>query len=356
MINRIKNTLIKNILDPFKAKMFNRGTQSGSPSNLPTSGVVDFDPGNIQYFSGSKKKSGVHLQYPMEPREQEHYMLLDIVTRQASGAPPSQRAAGLVSRSAAPNITNRVANTNRFFGEGGGKIGMIPTGIGSARSVLHTIAIYMPQTLKFQFAADYGAAEIGMLGGFAAKLKDAFTTEGGFLSNLDTKSLLAQGGKAVEGAVTFGSLGTAEGLGAAIQRRTNIAPAAMTEMIFNGIDYRTFSFEFKFTPTSAKESELVHQILHYIKESMLPEKVGGSSIAAFTVPNEFVIRFMQGTKINPYIDQIGLCACTGVDITYGGDKFSTHPSGDPVTIDATLTFRELELVERTRYNNLRGDV
>ena len=45
--------------------------------------------------------------------------------------------------------------------------------------------------------------------------------------------------------------------------------------------------------------------------------------------------------------------CTGVDIDYGSDKFSTHSSGDPVSIDATLTFRELELMERTRYNDLR---
>ena len=52
-------------------------------------------------------------------------------------------------------------------------------------------------------------------------------------------------------------------------------------------------------------------------------------------------------------DQIGLCACTGVDIDYGSDKFSTHPSGDPVSIDATLQFRELELMERKRYNALR---
>ena len=62
---------------------------------------------------------------------------------------------------------------------------------------------------------------------------------------------------------------------------------------------------------------------------------------------------MKGTAINPYIDQIGLCACTGVDIDYGSDKFSTHPSGDPVSIDATLQFRELELMERKRYNALR---
>jgi hypothetical protein len=63
---------------------------------------------------------------------------------------------------------------------------------------------------------------------------------------------------------------------------------------------------------------------------------------------------MKGTKINPFIDQIGLCACTDIDIDYGGDKFSTHPGGDPVSIDMTIGFRELELMERTRYNELRN--
>ena len=87
---------------------------------------------------------------------------------------------------------------------------------------------------------------------------------------------------------------------------------------------------------------------------MLPEKVGKSaSIAAYQVPHEFVIRFMKGMHINPYIDQIGLCACTGVEIDYGSDKFSTHASGDPVSIDATISIKELELMERARYNQLR---
>ena len=41
---------------------------------------------------------------------------------------------------------------------------------------------------------------------------------------------------------------------------------------------------------------------------MLPERYGeGSSIAAYKVPHEFVIRFMKGTAISSYLDQIGLC-------------------------------------------------
>ena len=211
----------------------------------------------------------------------------------------------------------------------------------------------MPQTLKFNLAADYGSEEVGMVTGAMAKLKDAIISPGGFFGS-DLTSIAAQAGKAVSGVGSFATGGLLAGAGAALQRRTGIAPAAMQEMIFNGIDYRNFSFTFKFTPRSKEESDVVNKILHAIKDAMLPERYGdGSSIAAYKVPHEFVIRFMKGTAINPYIDQIGLCACTGVDIDYGSDKFSTHPSGDPVSIDATLSFRELELMERKRYNALR---
>ena len=210
----------------------------------------------------------------------------------------------------------------------------------------------MPQTLKFNMQADYGAEEVGMITGAMAKLKDAVNS--GNFFGADLGSIAAQAGKAVSGVGSFATGGLMAGTQAALQRRTGIAPAAMQEMIFNGIDYRNFSFTFKFTPRSKEESDVVNQILHCIKDAMLPERYGdGSSIAAYKVPHEFVIRFMKGTAINPYIDQIGLCACTGVDIDYGSDKFSTHPSGDPVSIDATLSFRELELMERKRYNELR---
>jgi hypothetical protein len=280
-------------------------------------------------------------------------MLFDIIERTKDATKESGQVGnrGLTKR--ADNLDKVVYGANRFFSEGTANIGFgIPTGTGSARDVKNTIAIYMPQTLKFNMQADYGAEEIGMITGAMAKIKDAFNSGDFFGSDLG--AIASQAGKAISGVGAFATGGLGAGVNAAIQRRTGIAPAAMQEMIFNGIDYRNFSFTFKFTPRSKEESDVVNQILHAIKDAMLPERYGqGSSIAAYKVPHEFVIRFMKGTAINPYIDQIGLCACTGVDIDYGSDKFSTHPSGDPVSIDATLSFRELELMERKRYNELR---
>ena len=315
-------------------------------------GVINYNPTNIDYSAHPITDGNKFYVYPIDKDDQEHYILFDIIERKSKGG-QNFRVAGSQFTKRADNLDEVVYGANRFFSEGttSGLLG-IPTGKGAFREVKTTIAIYMPQTLKFNLQADYGAEEIGGGLGALAKLRDAMNS--GDFFGADLAAVGSQVGKLVTGLGSFATGGLGAGVGAAVQRRTGIAPAAMTEMIFNGIDYRTFSFTFKFTPRSRKESDVVNNLLHAIKDAMLPTRVGTKSIAAYQVPHEFVIRFMKGTKINPYLDQIGLCACTGVDIDYGSDKFSTHPSGDPVSIDATLTFRELELMERTRYNELRA--
>jgi len=317
-------------------------------------GIVTYNRGNADYTSARHSMSDNFFVYPTNHEDQEHYMLFDIIERVPEDGGSSEEVGNQYLTKRADNLNTVVYNANRFFGEGTSNLAFgIPSGKGSARNIKNTIAIYMPQTLKFNLAADYGAEEVGMVTGAMAKLKDAMNSKGGFFG-ADLMSVAAQAGKAVSGVGAFASGGLLSGAGAALQRRTGIAPAAMQEMVFNGIDYRNFSFTFKFTPRSKEESDVVNKILHCIKDAMLPERYGeGSSIAAYKVPHEFVIRFMKGTAINPYLDQIGLCACTSVDIDYGSDKFSTHPSGDPVSIDATIQFRELELMERVRYNQLR---
>lgn len=353
---------------PFKVitnilKNFNRANSVLKGPTIPNfktiaskKGIIDYNPTNADYSNPYHSGSSKFFVYPLDVKDQEHYILFDIIERSGdrekdTGTSRSVSNTQITKR--ADNLNTVVYGANRFFSEGtsSGIMG-IPTGKGSVRTVRNSIAIYMPQTLKFNLSSDYGAADIGGALGAFAKVRDAINK--GEFAGPDVGAIAQQAGKLATGLSSFFTGGLGEGIGAAVQRRTGIAPAAMSEMIFNGIDYRTFSFTFKFTPRSKRESDVVNNMLHAIKEAMLPERYGSGSIAAYKVPHEFTIRFMRGVNVNPYIDQIGLCACTGVDIDYGGDKFSTHPSGDPVSIDATLTFRELELMERTRYNQLRS--
>jgi len=359
-----------NFKNPFKAlsKVMKTGASASNiakSTNLATigslsKGIIDYNPTNINYMEASAKNTegNKFFVYPTDEVATEHYMLFDVIKRDDEtklGRNESlimqDNISGGVNNPGATVGSKRlntvIYGANRFFGEGG-KIGIIPTGKGAARSVVSSMAIYMPQTLNFNFAADYGPAEIGIVTGAIASLRDFFSPDG---SSENLKSIAQQAAKGVIGASTFLTGGLASGTAAGLQRRTGLAPAAMTEMIFNGIDYRTFSFEFKFTPRSKKESDIVKNMIREFKLGMLPTRYGKGSIAAYKVPYEFVIRFMQGTKVNPYIEQLGLCALTEVSTDYG-DKFSTHSSGDPVTTNLKLTFRELELIEKERYKEL----
>ena len=333
------------------------GLTGGTVANFNTiaskKGVINYNPTNADYSSPHRVESNNFYVYPIDKQDQEHYILFDIIERQAGDATP-KIGGNRQATKRADNLDQVVYGANRFFSESVVKGGDfdITGSAGSKRVIKDTIAIYMPQTIKFQYAAAYGAAEVGV--GFAAFEALKKSIDGGNFSE-NFKGLGQQSINLIRDGFSFLSAGVGAGLGAAAQRKTGLGVAAMQEMIFEGIDYRTFSFTFKFTPRSRKESDVVNNMLHAIKESMLPEKFGGGkSIAAYKVPHEFVIRFMKGTQINAFLDPIGLCACTGVDIDYGSDKFSTHAAGDPVSIDATLTFKELELIERTRYNELRN--
>ncbi len=331
-------------------------------------GVISYNPTNINYNTGSAAagkltEGGNFFVYPLDKQDQEHYMLFDVVQRTGSSlnpgdhaesfnAPSANNNAGGVSNPGATVASKRlntiIYGANRFFSEGGKGLLGIPTGKGSERKVVSSMAIYMPQNLKFNLRADYGPAEVGIGIGALAKAKDFFY---GGKNWSDLGAAVAQAGKGIIGASAFLTGGLMGGVGAALQRRYGIAPSAMSEMIFNGIDYREFGFTFKFTPRSKRESDTVNKIVNQFKMAMLPERYGTASIAAYKLPFEFVIRFMKGTKINPFIEQIGLCACIGVE-TDLGDKFSTHSYGDPVTTNLTITFRELELIEKQRYAEL----
>ena len=349
----------------------NIAMNSNKSTNIGSSalGVISYNPTNINYNTGSAAagkltEGGNFFVYPLDKQDQEHYMLFDVVQRTGSSINSGDHAESFNTAQskqktdwkgvnnpgatvASKRLNTIIYGANRFFSEGG-KIGIIPTGTGSARKVVSSMAIYMPQNLKFNLRADYGPAEIGIGTGVIATLKDFYQ------SDFDTANIgaaLQQAGKGIIGASSFLTGGLLGGASAALQRRTGIAPSAMSEMIFNGIDYREFGFTFKFTPRSKKESDTVNKMVNQFKMAMLPERYGTGSIAAYKVPFEFVIRFMKGTKINPFIEQIGLCACIGVE-TDLGDKFSTHSYGDPVTTNLTITFRELELIEKQRYAEL----
>ena len=70
----------------------------------------------------------------------------------------------------------------------------------------------------------------------------------------------------------------------------------------------------------------------------------------FIYPSEFNITYYFGNKINPYFHKFTTCVLESMDVSYGGDQFSSFRNGEPTEINMSLTFRELEVLTKSMIN------
>lgn len=122
------------------------------------------------------------------------------------------------------------------------------------------------------------------------------------------------------------------------------------EVMYKGFSFRKFTFDYHFAPKSVAESELVRDIIETFRYYALPELVKGKFFYLF--PAEFEISFMQGQRDNPNIPRITTSVLENITVNYSPNSvWSTLPNGANNSITMTLSFLEVELVDRTRVYN-----
>ena len=289
---------------------------------------------NFKRFAGSNLTV-----YPEQAADQQHFIIFDILERGPATTTLPGTAGPGSSAIGTGDVQKIIQGKTNFLGNGF-------AGSSAKRRVVQTIALYMPQTLSFTTKVNYGEMEAGLFTGAFLKIKNEMAKKEGVLEKL---------GAIIPAKEDIAKYIPNETARAVFQKTTNTAPAAYKDVLFEGIDYRNFSFTFKFTPRNPAETEMVEKICNTFKYHSLPSSKSGEGgpISAYNLPEEFVIRFYYKTAPNKYIDSIGLCALQEVGVNYGGDKFSTHKDGSPVTTELTLSFRELELIDKQRHRQLR---
>ena len=299
---------------------------------------------------------GKTLKYPSDLENTNgHYMIFNIYTR--IDKDKANDAVDLNISTDQLQTFNNTFTSERFFdattnlswkeGESGAPVKLIKD----------TIALYMPDDVSVSFKSNYEAAEAGLLAGMAAGGADWL--KGNMSFGELSKGIGMQAAKTIEPLLTFGTLGTGAGAMAALQRKTGLAAAPMQEMIFQGIDYRTFNYSFKMNPRNRREAKDVKSIIDTFTYHMLPEKLGTGAALAFRVPAEFTIRYMYRGHDNNYLNHLTFCALSDMKVSYGGgEKYITYTPDDtgapPVTTNVELTFQELELVDKRRAVSASG--
>jgi len=227
------------------------------------------------------------------------------------------------------------------------------------------IALYMPDTLVFNYSQSYDQLNLGgELGGQvlgAGKAAADAYEQGGAKNAAGSigKSAL-ESFKQKLGAGIAKALGSDQ-TGQAILAATGRVQNPMLEMIYKSPNFRNFQFDFLFYPRDEKEALEVQRIIERLRFHQAPEILKGTG--GFLVPpSEFDIRFYYGGRENPNIPQIATCVLTTIDVNYAPNGHATYEipgenspalgrTGMPVAIQLTLQFQEVTYLTKSDFRD-----
>ena len=209
------------------------------------------------------------------------------------------------------------------------------------------IALHMPNNLNIRYSTNWdttdtaGIAMAGAMGDNLGAIKA--------LKDTDLRGTSEDSGKTGN---TIGSIIASMGLSqnsaaaGATSAYTGLAANPRKEMVFKGVDFRTFQFDYKFFPKSEAESILVENIINAFKFHMQPEYKDANSFL-YLYPSEFDIAYYSGENENLHIHRHTSCVLTDMQINYTPNgNFTVFANGMPTQIDITLTFKELALMSK----------
>ena len=221
--------------------------------------------------------------------------------------------------------------------------------------------MYMPATVSTSQASKYGEVEIGAAVATALAAYKGYQDGTGFFGTMESvfqnasptiKENLAEAGKK---ALDIAAPGAKAAIDIARGKVTN----NRMEMVFEGVDRRSFSFSFKMMPKSEAEAIAVDKIVNMFRFYMAPSFDGAATQSrTFIVPATFDIEYYYNPgKRNKFLNRISTCVLESCNVTYGGERtqFFRPTSGGvhgdgapPVETSIELSFKELEVITREK--------
>jgi len=123
------------------------------------------------------------------------------------------------------------------------------------------------------------------------------------------------------------------------------------EMMFSGIGFRQFQFDFTFRPKNLTEQTTIQKIIKMFRLNSRPTFTEGAMGKSFmNYPMEFKIEFLTRNNadtfvLNPGLPKMKSVVCGNVTTNYTPDNaWIAHKGGHPNAIQLSLTFKETELV------------
>jgi len=200
---------------------------------------------------------------------------------------------------------------------------------------LSSIALYIPTgSLNTSFTGTYE----GVTGATNTLDKtNVFVGDNSLMNRLETFA-----------ASTFKSgLGVLAAGGGQTLAAQGVIPNNYLALVYQGpTQFREHTFAFKFFPKNVDESKTVKSIIAEFAKGTLPRlgSVGDLKDSYFKSPRQHKIKFFNREGENPFLFNIAMSVITNMTINFDPQGVvGFHKDGQPVSIDLTLTFKEIEI-------------
>ena len=169
-----------------------------------------------------------------------------------------------------------------------------------------------------------------------------------FLSGVNLPDIKESTQNAMRAAISgaaVGALGSNISAQSVIARSTGQILNSNLELLFQGVNLRSFPYSITFSPRSPKESDVVKAIIRSLKMSMAPKagEYNGSAQGIFLQsPYLFQLKYLKDGEEHPFLNKMKLTALTGMNVNYtNAGTYASYEDGTPVNIRMDLTFKEI---------------
>lgn len=185
-----------------------------------------------------------------------------------------------------------------------------------------TIALYMPETLNFNYESNYNDSQSLASAGTALPLGLSSlgpTAIQSFMENTAAKLAMSAAGYVFN---------------------------PQQQVLFEGISFRPFEMNFTFTPSSLEETNNINAIIKSFRYHAAPE-IGGIGGFFYTPPSVFQVSFRYNGKVNPNINLLKRSVLKSVNVNYAPNGWAAFEgNGAPVQTTMSLQFQEIVLVDK----------
>ena len=176
-------------------------------------------------------------------------------------------------------------------------------------------------------------------------------------TGVDFKGLGGDVNSAIRAAISgaaVGALGGNVSAQSVIARSTGQILNSNTELLFQGVNLRSFPFSITFTPRDPDEAKVVKAIIRSFKQSMAAkaEEFNGSSATGIFLksPDVFSLRYLHDGNDHPFLNAFKLCALTAMSVNYtNAGTYASYSDGTPVAIRLNMTFKEINPIYNEDY-------